>query len=155
MSMYFEEVKNETLYIALEMINSNPEYNLIENGNESRELADIEKEFLNPNTTSVYIKLDDTYIGVIDYKLDNPNDHFPWLGLLMIHGNYQGYGFGAQAYAQFEKEMQNRGLDMVRIGVMTENKKAQRFWESLGFAYYKTAASQNGKEILCYQKRIG
>jgi RimJ/RimL family protein N-acetyltransferase len=153
--MFFEEVKKETLYIALEMINSNPEYNRFENGKEARTLADMEEEFLNPNTISAFIKLDDTYIGIIDYLLENPKDHYPWLGLLLIHADYQGYGLGSQAVAVYENEMRKRGKKSVRIGVLKENTKAQRFWESLGFVYYNTASAQNGTGILCYEKHIG
>jgi len=153
--MYFEEIKNETLYIALEVINSNHQYNLYENGIAVRTLAEIEKELLNTNTTSAFIKLDDTYIGVIDYLLENPRDHVPWLGLLMIHGDYQGYGFGAKAYGLYELEMQQRGLDRIRLGVLEENIKAQRFWLSMGFIYYITTTTQNGRGIFCYEKKIG
>lgn len=155
MSIHFEEIRKETLYIALEIVNSNPEYNVLENDLAARELADLEKEFLNPKTISVFIKLDDTYIGVMDYVLENPNDHFPWLGLLMIHADYQGYGFGAQAYAHIENEMDKRGLDRVRIGVIKENTKARHFWELLGFKYYNTAVWENGRVIFCYEKFIG
>lgn len=152
--MYFEEITKETLYIALEIVNSNPEYNILENGNELRNPSDIEEEFLNPETMSVFIKLEDTYIGVIDFLLENPKDHFPWLGLLMIHRDYQGFGFGAQAHALYEIEMRKRGIDQVRIGVLKENLKAKRFWESLGFLYIKPALSQNSKEIFIFQKTL-
>jgi ribosomal protein S18 acetylase RimI-like enzyme len=152
--MYFEEVSKESLYIALEIINSNQEYNRYENGKEARTLADMEEEFLNPKTISSFIKLDDTYIGIIDYLLENPKDLYPWLGLLVIHADYQGYGFGAQALAAYENEMRKRGKNCVRIGVLKENTKAQRFWESLGFVYYNTATAKNGTGILCYEKPI-
>jgi RimJ/RimL family protein N-acetyltransferase len=154
MSIYFEEINQESLYIALEIINSNPEYNIFENSEDARTLPDMEGEFLNPQSISAFIKLDDTYIGVVDYLLENPKDQYPWLGLLMIHGDYQGYGFGKQAYALYENQMHKRGLEYVRIGVLEENTKAQRFWESLGFVYYKTATAKNGSGIYCYQKTI-
>jgi RimJ/RimL family protein N-acetyltransferase len=154
MSIKFEEINKESLYIALEIINSNPQYNEMENREKTRSLADMEKEFLNPNTTSAFIKLDDTYIGVIDYMLESLKDSFPWLGLLIIHKDYQGFGFGKQAYENYENEMRNRGLDNIRIGILEENTKAQRFWESLGFVYYITSKAQNGSGILCYQKQI-
>jgi GNAT superfamily N-acetyltransferase len=152
--MNFEEITKETLYIALEIMNSNPQFNEMENRKKTRSLTDMEKEFLSPNSTSEFIKLDDTYIGVIDYMLENPKDSFPWLGLLIIHQDYQGFGFGRQGYEHYESEMRNRGLDKVRIGVLHENTKAQRFWESLGFVYYITSHAQNGSGILCYQKQI-
>jgi RimJ/RimL family protein N-acetyltransferase len=154
MSVQFEEITKETLYIALEIINSNPHYNIIENGIAKRELVEMEEEFLNPETTSVFIKLDDTYIGVMDYLMENPKDQCPWLGLLMIHGDYQGYGFGTQAFALYESEMLKRGLNRIRIGVIKENVKAKQFWESLGCSYIKTALSENGKEIFIYEKNF-
>jgi GNAT superfamily N-acetyltransferase len=154
MSVHFEEITKETLYIALEIINSNSHYNLVENGRAHRELAEIEEELLNPDTTSVFIKLDDTYIGVMDYLLENPKDQCPWMGLLMIHGDYQGFGFGTQAYALYESGMRERGLVRTRIGVIRENVKAKQFWESLGFLYIKTAFSENGKEIFIYEKNF-
>jgi GNAT superfamily N-acetyltransferase len=154
MSMHFEEVTKATLYIALEIINSNPTYNLLENGETTRVLADIEGEFINPATISVFVKLEDTYIGLLDYLMENPNDQHPWLGLLMIHSDYRSFGFGTLAYTQFESEMLARGVQRVRIGVIKENENAHIFWKSLGYTYFKTAAGQNGLEILCYEKQF-
>ena len=154
MSVHFEEIKKETLYIALEIINSNTHYNIVENERAQRELEEIEKEFLNPVTISVFIKLDDTYIGVMDYLMENPKDQYPWLGLLMIHSDYQGFGFGAQAYELYENEMRNRGLQCVRLAVIKENVKAKQFWGSLGFLNVKAALSENGKGIFVYEKNL-
>ena len=154
MTMSFEEITIETLYIALEIINSNSSYNVLENGERARTLADIEGELMNPNTKSVFIKLDDTYIGLLEYLMDNPKDHYPWLGLLMIHSDYHGYGFGTQAYALYEEIMRERGVERVRIGVLKENGKAHTFWKSLRFHFFKTTVWYNGKEILCYEKEL-
>ena len=152
--MNFEEITKETLYIALEIINSNPSYNVFENGNDKRVHADMEEVFLNPITTSVFIKLDDTYIGVMDYLMENPKDQCPWLGLLMIHADYQGFGFGTQAYSLYESQIRERGPGRIRIGVIKENVKAKHFWESLGFLSIKTGLSENGKKILIYEKNF-
>ncbi|WP_251555178.1 GNAT family N-acetyltransferase [Neobacillus muris] len=154
MSMHFEEIRKETLYIALEIVNSNQAYNVLENGKPVRNLTDMEQEFLNPKTESKFIKLDDTYIGVLDYLEENPKDRFPWLGLLMIHADYQGFGFGEQAYALFEKELVKRGLHTVRIGVIKENQKAKQFWKKIGFTYYTTTKLENGTGVFCYQKQL-
>lgn len=152
--MHFEEITKETLYIALEIINSNKDYNLLENGAAERTIAEIEEEFINNKTISVFIKLDDTYIGVIDYLMDNPKDHSPWLGLIIIHSDYQGYGFGAQAYTLYENEMLNQGVKHIRIGIIKENLKAKQFWESNGFLYIRSAIQENNREIYIYEKRF-
>ena len=154
MSMQFEKITKDTLYIAQEIINSNQPYNFLENGHEFRSIEEVETEFLNQDSISVFIKLDDTYIGVIDYLLDNPKDHFPWLGLLMIHSDYQGYGFGVQAFHLFEAELMERELEFVRIGVIKDNTKAHLFWKSLGFTWFKTVTMHYNNEIYCYEKRL-
>jgi RimJ/RimL family protein N-acetyltransferase len=154
MTISFEEITKETLFIAHEIVNSNSQYNVLENGREARTLTEIEIEFFNEDTLSVFIKLDDTYIGIIDFMEKNPNDHYPWLGLLMIHSNYQGYGFGFQSYLLYEEWMVQQGLEHVRLGVLESNERAQTFWESLGFRSFKTVTGQHNKEIICYEKRI-
>ncbi len=72
-----------------------------------KNLSRLEEEFLNPVSTSVLIKFDDTYIGILDYLMENPNDHCPWLGLLMIHGDYRGFGFGHRRLLFIKKKCVN------------------------------------------------
>ncbi|MBU8880564.1 GNAT family N-acetyltransferase [Bacillus sp. FJAT-29790] len=151
-SISFEEITEETLYIALEIINSNPEYNQLEHGKERRTLEEVKEEFINDKTMSQFIKLDDTYIGVMDYLPLNEKDQYPWLGLLMIHADYQRFGFGKQAYFIFEKDMVEKGLEVIRIGVLKKNDRAQKFWVSVGFEYFKTAISNNSNEVDCFEK---
>lgn len=154
MTISFEEIKKETLFIAHEIVNSNSQYNRIENGNETRTFAEVEKEFFNESKISVFVKLDDTYIGIIDFMEENPNDHYPWLGLLMIHSTYQGYGFGFQAYILYESSLIQQGIGLIRLGVLKGNERAQAFWESVGFHSFKTVTGQNNHEIICYEKRL-
>lgn len=152
MEISFEEITLETLYIAVEIINSNPQYNLIENGKENRTETEIKGELLDTNSLSLFLKADETYIGVIDYLNENPNDHSPWLGLFMIHGDYQGFGFGSIVYQKFERALFNQGTNQIRLGVIKENEKGHTFWKSLGLNYYNTVISENQKEIFCYEK---
>lgn len=150
----FEKITVETLYIALEIVNSNSEYNQIENGFEKRSMEDIEKEFLNSKTESLLIKADDTYIGIMDYLDENPQDGYPWLGLLMIHHDYQSYGYGRSAYERFEKELKRKNVTSIRLGVLEKNEKAHRFWQSLGFSYYTTKDDNQDRQVACYEKLI-
>jgi len=154
MIISFEEITKDTIYIAQEIINSNKQYNLLENGLDFRTIEEVESDLLNGKSSSNFIKLDDTYIGVIDFLLENPKDHFPWLGLLMIHKDYQGFGFGVKAFQLFEADFLTRGLEFVRIGVIKDNTKAHIFWKSLGFTMFKTTLGQYGNEIFCYEKHL-
>jgi GNAT superfamily N-acetyltransferase len=152
MSISFETITEETLYIALEIVNSNPEFNLRGYNKELRSVEELRLELLNDNTISAFIKLDDTYIGIIDYLPSNPKDNCPWLGLLLIHSDYQGYGFGSFAYTLFETEFLKS--DVIRIGVLKENVNARSFWEEKGFIYYQTVITDRGKEVDCFEKKL-
>jgi RimJ/RimL family protein N-acetyltransferase len=152
--MTFEEITEGKLSIAQYIVNSNKHYNLLENGRETRTIAELKEEFLNPMTKSVFIKLGKRYIGVMDYLDKNPNDHFPWLGLLMIHLDDQGRGYAKQAYGHYEMEMINLGKTAVRLGVLKGNEKAKRFWQSNGFVFYETKPFKEDKQVDCYEKEL-
>jgi RimJ/RimL family protein N-acetyltransferase len=151
----FEEVTEETLYIADEIVNSNPIYNELENGADKRSQEELRRNLLNPKTISVFIKLEDTYIGILGYLRENPTDHCPWLGILMIHRDYQGYGFGTQAYFLFESIMVEKGVPILRLGVLKGNEAARKFWEGLGFVYYETKKERSSGNIVdCFEKHL-
>lgn len=152
MGIYLERITREHLYIALEIVNSNPEYNIMENGIATRSEHELVEEFLNTESISQFIKIDDTYIGIIDYMMENPKDHIPWIGLLMIHGDYHGYGFGSKCYKVIENELVKRGTKRIRLGVIKENTKDHLFWKSLGFNYCNTFHWKYQKEVCCYEK---
>lgn len=138
--------------IVKEIVHSNKSYNLLENGRETRTTEELKEEFLNPSTKSMLIKLGNSYIGVMDYLDENPKDHFPWLGLLMIHAHYQGKGFAKQAYKHYEDEMIQAGKSAVRLGVLKGNEKAKKFWESMGSIYFETKPFKEDKKVDCYEK---
>lgn len=74
------------------------------------------------------------------------------MGLLLIHSDYQGYGFGSLAYTLFETELVK--ADVIRIGVLKENVSARRFWEAKGFIYYQTVVTETAKEVDCFEKKL-
>jgi len=149
----FEPIKHETLYIAKEIINSNKAYNIMENGNDTRSDEEIAKQFNNDSSESFFLKADDTYIGIVDFMLNNPKDDSPWIGLFIIHHDYQGYGYGSIAYDNLEQHLQARGLTKIRLAILLENDGAKRFWESFGYTFYKTSESK-GIPVDCYEKTI-
>ncbi|MFF2480395.1 hypothetical protein [Paenibacillus sp. NPDC058071] len=90
--MIFERISEKSLEVALQIVNSNPTYNTYEDGNPSRPLEEVRSEFINPDSESYFIVHDDRPIGIIDFLQNNPKDNCPWLGLLMIHGDYRSLG---------------------------------------------------------------
>jgi RimJ/RimL family protein N-acetyltransferase len=149
----FEPINEDTLYIAKEIVNSNKEYNILENGNPLRTDDEIKEEFCDRKCEHVFIKADDTYIGVISYLHSNPNDHTPWIGLFMIHHDYKGYGYGSLAYYALENIMISEGKTKVRLGVLEKNTSAKKFWERLGYSFYKKATLKL-KNVDCYEKKV-
>ena len=149
-----EKISKETLHIARDIVNSNKENNVLENGREERTLKEMEEEFLNELTESFFVKVNNEYVGVLDYLAENPKDQYPWLGLLMIHHGYQGRGYGKMAYSLFETEARKAGIQIIRLAVLTENISARAFWESQGYKRYETKPYKEGKEVDCFEKVI-
>lgn len=129
----FETITEESLDTALDILNSNPQYNTIFNGNPTRTKDDIRSEFINELTYSYLIQINNIYIGVIDFLENNPKDNYPWLGLLIIHGDYHSMGYGKKVYKEFEVKFLKDKFDAVRIGILKDNTGAKSFWTKLGF----------------------
>jgi len=151
--MIFQPITEDLLDIALEIINSNNHYNILENGVPSRTIEEVKNEFLNQNTESYLIFLENKYIGIIDFLKNNPNDNCPWIGLLMIHREYHSKGYGKLAYNLFEEKLKQQSFNRVRIGILQENKIAKNFWTSLGFKFYAYKQWKD-KTIECFEKQL-
>jgi len=149
--IHFEPITEDTFYIAKEMINSNKNYNVMENGIPTRTDDEIRKEFYDPKTKSLFIKADDTYIGIVNYLPINPKDDTTWIGLFLIHEDYHGYGYGSMAYAALEEMFYQDGIPKLRLGVLEKNEGAKRFWERNGYLFY-TSSKMNGTDVDCYEK---
>ncbi|WP_088042935.1 N-acetyltransferase [Bacillus sp. EAC] len=150
----FEKITQDLIDVIVEITNSNPNYNLMENGKLDRSKKALFEEYFGPSHPSetYFIKLDDTYIGLIDFLELNPRDGFPWLGLLMIHGDYQGYGFGTNAFIFFEDLLKERNKHALRLGVLVNNPQAKSFWLSHGFKYIENKINTEGIEVEVYEK---
>jgi ribosomal protein S18 acetylase RimI-like enzyme len=151
--MIFEPITENSIEIALEIVNSNPTYNILENGTPLRSLNEVNSEFLNTFSVSYLIKQKNRNIGIIDFLKKNPRDNHPWIGLLMIKGDYHSLGYGKKAYASFEEKLKQQQFNNIHIGVLQNNLKAIEFWKSLGFKFYGNSEWQ-GKVVYCFEKQI-
>ncbi|MFG6115656.1 GNAT family N-acetyltransferase [Halobacillus sp. MO56] len=149
----FEAVTEATMEEILEILNSNPVYNELENGNPMRSEKEVRNEFLNTETESLLVKVEDRNIGVIDFLPNNPKDKTPWIGLLMIHGVYQGKGYGRKVYEALEEKLIEENYHNVRLGVLQENEAAKAFWITQGYEYYRTIQWE-GKKVDCFEKEL-
>ncbi|MDH4422428.1 MULTISPECIES: GNAT family N-acetyltransferase [Bacillus] len=76
------------------------------------------------------VKVDDTYIGVIDYSVQEES---AVLSQLIIHFDYQGYGYGTNTYFTFEEMMKQRGIKEIKVLQEQLTEQATSFIESFGF----------------------
>jgi GNAT superfamily N-acetyltransferase len=151
--MIFQPITEELIEAVLQILNSNPHYNTLENGNPLRTIEDARHEFLNPDTESYLVLMDNVYIGIIDFLKNNPNDNCPWIGLFMIHGVYHSKGYGRMVYNQFEEKLRQQGYSKVRIGVLLENTSAKRFWSAMGYTFYAYKPWKD-KTVECCEKQL-
>jgi RimJ/RimL family protein N-acetyltransferase len=149
----FEPITQETMYIAMELLNSNKQYNRLENGQELRSMEEVRAEYGNEKTISLFIKADETYIGLIDFMEMNEKDGYPWIGSFLIHEDYHGYGYGTQAYFHFEQWLTERKVTAVRLGVLQQNERGRTFWERAGFRYYATKPLGHN-QVDCFEKSL-
>ncbi|KQL38015.1 hypothetical protein AN960_13700 [Bacillus sp. FJAT-25509] len=150
----FERITTDLIEVIEEITNSNQNYNLMENGRLTRTKEELMKEYYSSShqTETYFIKLDDTYIGLIDFLALNPKDGFPWLGLLMIHNDYHGFGFGTNAFILFEEILIKRNIHRLRLGVLITNQQAKSFWKTHGFKYVENKTNADGIEVEVYEK---
>ncbi|NRF94560.1 GNAT family N-acetyltransferase [Paenibacillus frigoriresistens] len=153
-SLKLEEFQHDNLNIISEIVNSNPSYNKMENGQEHRTHEELIEELYSPDQCCRLIKDVEETVGFILFLEKNPNDGFPWLGLLMIHANYKRKGYGKAAFRLLEKHLKEQRCSTVRIGILKANQPAKIFWQSLGFTYYDTKISNLRLEVDCYEKYI-
>lgn len=154
--MSFVECSADNLEAELAIMNSNPSFNLVSNGKEEltiQEILDERNESAQIGAERFLIEVEHTYVGVIDWLMKNPNDGYPWLGLLAIKKEYQEHGYAKQALEKFYDLMKKRGVAELRIGVLVDHEPAHRFWRGQGFEEVKSS-KVGDKPVLIYGKRL-
>ncbi|PEZ08080.1 GNAT family N-acetyltransferase [Bacillus sp. AFS018417] len=76
------------------------------------------------------IKADDTYVGIIDYTVQQNK---AILSYLLIHHDYEGYGYGTNAYYTFEEIVKRDDVEEIEITLIDKNERVKAFFEQLGF----------------------
>ncbi len=74
-----------------------------------------------------------TVVGWAETLDDHPSDHAPWIGLLELHADVQGRGFGQEAALALIGWYRQHGHERLLLGVDDGNDRAAAFWGNLGF----------------------
>ncbi|MGF9965907.1 GNAT family N-acetyltransferase [Bacillus rhizoplanae] len=76
------------------------------------------------------IKADDTYVGIIDYSVQQSK---AILSYLLIHHDYEGYGYGTNAYYTFEEIVKRDHVKEIEVTLIDKNERVIAFFEQFGF----------------------
>lgn len=76
------------------------------------------------------VKADDTYIGIIDYAMQEEK---ALLHFLLVHHDYQGYGYGTNVYYTFEDMMKKEGIRVIEVARKELTERAQSFLGNFDF----------------------
>ncbi|MFS1517290.1 GNAT family N-acetyltransferase [Bacillus sp. SCS-151] len=142
--------------IELEIMNSNSNYNLMSKNKNTINFEDIQSEYEESkklNTTRLLIKKNKSYIGLVDYCINNSSDNTPWISLFVIHKQYQGAGNSLVAYEHIENLIRQEQKEKLRLAVHKENSRGIDFWSKLGFKKYKEVIFED-KPHLCLEKNF-
>jgi ribosomal protein S18 acetylase RimI-like enzyme len=71
-----------------------------------------------------------TLIGTAALLVPHPPAGCPWVGLLIIHRDWQSQGLGREAALAIEEALAEEGWSEVRLSVLKTNADALPFWES-------------------------
>lgn len=145
---------NSTVNIELAIMNSHPDHNLISEGRKFLTEEDIlsdHKEEDGIEKERYLIKKHEESIGILDFTMENPKDKKPWLGLFIIHKEYEGTGLSQEAYMLYENLMKSRNVLEVRLGCYQDNVKGQGFWKRNGFNVVRETEYKN-KTMLVLEK---
>ena len=71
---------------------------------------------------------------------------------LVVHESVRGKGIGSQLLKAVENEAKDKGCCKVTLEVLQDNKRAQKVYQSFGFAGYNLGSESNN--ALFWQKKI-
>ncbi|QOS97664.1 GNAT family N-acetyltransferase [Brevibacterium sp. JNUCC-42] len=152
-------LEQQELSLAVDIYNSNPNYNVITNGEPVLTLAELNQEYSDTNKYAsghwLAIQHVGKIIGISHILIENPNDQKPWIGLLIIDSSYQGKGYGKKAYLMLEEYFRSLKKNTIHIGVIASNQSSLNFWGRLGFEQYRQVTAPVGKltqPIMCMAK---
>ncbi|MFD3330864.1 GNAT family N-acetyltransferase [Streptomyces sp. NPDC058701] len=72
-------------------------------------------------------------VGLASILRQHPKDGYPWIGLLMVHGDQHRQGHGRLLADLIEERLRAQDRSGVRLAVLENNPTALAFWRSLGW----------------------
>ena len=115
------------------------------------DLANVPDGFHMDDMDYVGIKLKEQHIAVFSYLKGFPDKDIVWLGLLLVHGDYHGAGYGSTILNAFEQSAIICGYKKVQLGVVSSNQPAIAYWEKQGYQVNRVTEDH---KIIVYGKEL-
>lgn len=157
-------VTEQELPRLLAVYASNPGYLEMTEGPAGYDLPRLQRDWhlaaISPGRRmwAMYRRGDPAPVGVVDFLDPNPQDGYPWIGLLMVRADCQRQGYGTEALEGLLRHGRQRlGWRAVRIGVLAANGAALAWWQRRGFRAYgrKTLRFAAGElEVILLERRL-
>ncbi|CEO20447.1 GNAT family N-acetyltransferase [Paraclostridium sordellii] len=97
----------------------------------------------NSLTLGVYNKFE-LLIGIVDIFKNYPENDTWMIGLLLLSPEERNKNLGKIIHEEVKNYALSQGANTLRIGVMEENIKGKRFWDSLGYKKVKSTTINMG-----------
>ncbi|MGW0211499.1 GNAT family N-acetyltransferase [Streptomyces sp. NPDC003233] len=95
------------------------------------------------------------FVGLLCLLDRHPTDGQPWIGLLMVHGNFHRKGIGRLLANLVEERFRSEDRDGIRLAVLESNPAALVFWSSLGWKEIdRRADRQHGRPCIVMHKQL-
>ena len=101
---------------------------------------------------SLLLLADGEVVGTASLLVPHPREPYPWIGLLLVHGERQRHGLGGRAVAVLEEGLAAEGWPEVRIGVLDANARGLAFWTALGYVRYDARPDSEGRPCQVLRK---
>jgi len=93
--------------------------------------------------------------GLVSVLREHPRDGYPWIGLLIVHGDQHRKGHGRLLANLVEERLRAAGRNGVRLAVLENNPAALAFWSSLGWQELdRRADAQHGRPCIVMHKQL-
>lgn len=148
---------------VLPIFNSNPDWIAASDSSADKtswQRSDVEmhlwQESLRENSVSLAIRWRHTgeMVGLAALLKPHPERQVPMIGLLLIHGEWQRRGIGAETLEALEGWLVESGWNRVLATVLEACPDVRRFWEHQGFRAGETGEDQDKRHVSVLTKEL-
>ncbi|MFI9826001.1 GNAT family N-acetyltransferase [Streptomyces sp. NPDC052013] len=94
-------------------------------------------------------------VGLLCLLDRHPADGFPWIGLLMVHGDQHRHGIGRQLVSIIEERFRGQNHHGIRLAVLENTPSSLAFWSSLGWQEIdRRTDNQHGRPCIVMHKQL-